>query len=104
MQFELEPHHHSVKIPEHTHDIEYGIFTGNRAKTVTVKVDGTEIPAENIGDGKEIDIAKYMAANDDGRVTRSAWHKVAFVPDELTRITANLFFQVFIQSRGAGDY
>lgn len=104
MQFELEPHHHSVKIPEHTHDIEYGIFTGNRAKTVTVKVDGTEIPAENIGDGKEIDIAKYMAANDDGRVTRSTWHKVAFVPDELTRITANLFFQVFIQSRGAGDY
>lgn len=104
MWFDLEPHRHSVKIPEHTHDIEYGIYTGGRAKAVTIKVDGEEIPAEDVGDEKEIDIAKYMAANDDGRVTRSTWHKVAFVPDELTRITANLFFQVFIQSRGAGDY
>ncbi len=104
MWFDLEPHRHSVKIPEHTHDIEYGIYTGGRAKAVTIKVDGEEIPAEDVGDEKEIDIAKYMAANADGRVTRSTWHKVAFVPDELTRITANLFFQVFIQSRGAGDY
>lgn len=104
MWFDLEPHRHSVKIPEHTHDIEYGIYTGNRAKTVTIKVDGKEIPAEDVGDEKEIDIAKYMSANADGRVTRSTWHKVSFVPDALTRITANLFFQVFIQSRGAGDY
>lgn len=104
MWFDLEPHRHSVKIPEHTHDIEYGIYTGSRAKTVTIKVDGKEIPAEDVGDEKEIDIAKYMSANADGRVTRSTWHKVSFVPDALTRITANLFFQVFIQSRGAGDY
>lgn len=39
-----------------------------------------------------------------GKVTRASWHTVEFVPDGLTRITANLFFQVFIQSRGAGDY
>lgn len=104
MWFDLEPHRHSVKIPEHTHDIEYGIYTGSRAKSVTIKVDGKEIPAEDLGDEKEIDIAKYMSANADGRVTRSTWHKVSFVPDALTRITANLFFQVFIQSRGAGDY
>lgn len=104
MWFDLEPHRHSVKIPEHTHDIEYGIYTGSRAKAVTIKVDGKEIPAEDVGDEKEIDIAKYMSANTDGRVTRSTWHKVSFVPDALTRITANLFFQVFIQSRGAGDY
>lgn len=104
MWFDLEPHRHSVKIPEHTHDIEYGIYTGSRAKAVTIKVDGKEIPAEDVGDEKEIDIAKYMSANADGRVTRSTWHKVSFVPDALTRITANLFFQVFIQSRGAGDY
>lgn len=104
MWFDLEPHRHSVKIPEHTHDIEYGIYTGSRAQSVTIKVDGKEIPAEDLGDEKEIDIAKYMSANADGRVTRSTWHKVSFVPDALTRITANLFFQVFIQSRGAGDY
>lgn len=104
MRFDLEPHRHSVTIPEHTHDIEYGIYTGSRASSVTIKVDDKEIPAEDIGEEKELDIAKYMAANADGRVTRGTWHKVAFVPDKLTRITANLFFQVFIQSRGAGDY
>ncbi len=104
MWFDLEPHTHSVTIPAHTHDIEYGIYTGSRASKVTIKVDGQEIPAEAIGEEKEFDIAKYMAANADGRVTRGTWHKVAFVPDKLTRITANLFFQVFIQSRGAGDY
>lgn len=104
MWFDLEPHRHSVKIPEHTHDIEYGIYTGSRASAVTIKVDGNAIPDADIGDGKEIDIAKYMSANADGKVTRGTWHKVSFVPDKLTRITANLFFQVFIQSRGAGDY
>lgn len=104
MRFDLTPHTHRVTIPDHTHDIEYGIYTGTRASSVTIKVDGNAIPAEDIGEEKEIDIAKYMSANADGRVTRGTWHKVSFVPDKLTRITANLFFQVFIQSRGAGDY
>lgn len=104
MWFDLEGHTHQVTIPEHTHNIEYGIYTGSRASAVTIKVDGNAIPDADIGDGKEIDIAKYMSANADGKVTRGTWHKVSFVPDKLTRITANLFFQVFIQSRGAGDY
>ena len=104
MQFELTPHTHSVSVPEHTHDLEYGIYTGSRAKDVTISVDGNEIPAEAIGEEKEIDIAAYMRKGTDGRVTRGAWHKVTITPDALTRITVNLFFQVFIQSRGAGDY
>ena len=104
MEFELTGHRHVVTIEEHTHELEYGIYTGDRANSVTILVDGNEIPAEDIGEEKEIDIAKYLRANSDGRVTRDAWHKVEFSPDALTRITANLFFQVFIQSRGAGDY
>lgn len=104
MMFELTGHRHVVTLEDHTHDLEYGIYTGGRAERVTILVDGSEIPAEDIGEEKEIDIAKYLRANSDGRVTRDAWHKVEFSPDTLTRITANLFFQVFIQSRGAGDY
>ena len=104
MKFDLDEHKHSVSIPSHTHPVEYGIFTGSRAGSVTIKVDGTSIPAADIGESKEIDIARYLSADSSGRVTRGSWHKVAFVPDKLTRIVCNLFFQVFIQSRGAGDY
>lgn len=104
MDLELTPHTHDVTIPEHTHDLEYGIYTGSRAGSVRILVDGEEIPAEDIGEDKEIDVARYLRADANGRVTRGTWHKVAFVPDKLTRIVCNLFFQVFIQSRGAGDY
>lgn len=102
--FDLTAHTHDVKIPAHTHAVEYGIFSGSRASSVTIKVDGTSIPAADIGESKEIDIARYLSADSSGRVTRGTWHKVSFVPDKLTRIVCNLFFQVFIQSRGAGDY
>lgn len=104
MMFTLTEHKHSSRIEDHTHDLEYGIYTGSRAGSVQIAVDGNAIPAEDIGEEKEIDIARYLRANDDGRVVRGAWHEVTFTPDKLTRITANLFFQVFIQSRGAGDY
>lgn len=104
MTFELSDHYHTVGIPDHTHELEYGIYTGSRASSVTIRVDGEAIPAEDLGEEKEIDIAAYMRKGTDGRVTRAAWHRVQVTPDALTRITVNLFFQVFIQSRGAGDY
>lgn len=104
LAFELEEHDHSVTIPAHNHELEYGIFEGDRAESLTIRVDGTDVPAEDMGDGRELDIAKYLRRNDDGKVVRSSWHEVEFVPDGITRITADLFFQVFIQSRGAGDY
>lgn len=104
MQFELTGHRHPVRIEAHTHELEFGIYTGGRAGSVTLAVDGVQVPGEDVGEEKEIDIAKYLRANDEGRVVRGAWHEVTFTPDALTRITANLFFQVFIQSRGAGDY
>ena len=104
MEFELGPHSHSVSVPDHTHDLEYGIFEGGRAEGLRILVDGEEVPPEAIGTGDELDAAAYMRKNADGKIVRSSWHEVEFVPDALTRITANLFFQVFIQSRGAGDY
>ena len=104
MSFHLEAHSHSVTMPAHTHELEYGVYESGRAGGVKLIVDGTEVPESAIGDARELDVAKYLRKNDDGKVTRSAWHTVGFVPDGLTRITADLFFQVFIQSRGAGDY
>ena len=97
-------HSHSVTIPEHTHELEHGIYNAGRGELAKILVDGEEVPAGEWAETDEIDVAKYMRKDSDGRVTRGTWHKVEFVPDALTRITANLFFQVFIQSRGAGDY
>lgn len=104
LSFELTPHTHTLTIPEHEHKLTYGVYEGAKAETVALVIDGTQVPAEAIGEARELDVAQYLRKNDDGRVTRAAWHEIEFVPSGITRITADLFFQVFIQSRGAGDY
>lgn len=104
LSFELTPHTHTLTIPEHEHELTYGVYEGAKAETVALVIDGTQVPAEAIGEDRELDVAQYLRKNDDGRVTRAAWHEIEFVPSGITRITADLFFQVFIQSRGAGDY
>lgn len=104
MTFTLEEHSHTYVIPEHTHELTYGVYEGARASALGLRVDGTDVPEEDIGEDRELDVAPYLRKNADGKVVRSAWHEIEFVPDGLTRLTADLFFQVFIQSRGAGDY
>lgn len=104
MVFTLEAHSHTYVIPEHTHDLTYGVYEGARAEALRLRVDGVDVPAEAIGEDDELDVAPYLRKNADGKVVRETWHELEFVPDGLTRLTADLFFQVFIQSRGAGDY
>ena len=104
MEFNLESHSHVFVIPEHTHELEYGIYEGDRAESLSLRVDGEDVPQDEIGENEELDVAKYLRKNDDGKVVRGTWHRIEFVPSGNTRITADLFFQVFIQSRGAGDY
>ena len=104
MRFTLEGHSHTVVIPAHTHEFEYGVYEGDRAESVTLRVDGEDVPAAEIQGKEELDVAKYLKKNDDGKATRGTWHRIEFMPGGVTRITADLFFQVFIQSRGAGDY
>lgn len=104
MSFDLDAHSHTVSIPDHEHELRYGVYEGARASSITLVVDGEAVPAEAMGTDRELDVSAYLRKNDDGRVTRGAWHEIEFTPDGITRITADLFFQVFIQSRGAGDY
>ena len=104
MSFDLDAHSHTVSIPDHEHELRYGVYEGARASAITLVVDGEAVPAEAMGTDRELDVSAYLRKNDDGRVTRGAWHEIEFTPDGITRITADLFFQVFIQSRGAGDY
>jgi len=104
-ELKIEKHTHDVSIPDHKHDVEYGVYEkSGSAGSVTLKVDGEALPEGIDVSGRELDVAPYLKKNDDGKVTRGTWHEVEFVPSGLTRIEANLFFQVFIQSRGAGDY
>ena len=108
--FETEAHTHSVSIPahqhgltlgNHTHEILHGIYEGATATGVTLKVDGSAVPAST---GDEMDIVAYLAKDENGKIMRGTWHEIELVPNGLTRIEASLFVQAFIQSVGGGDY
>lgn len=108
--FETEAHTHSVSIPahqhgltlgNHTHEILHGIYEGATATGVTLKIDGSAVPASA---GDEMDIVAYLAKDENGKITRGTWHEIEIVPNGLTRIEASLFVQAFIQSVGGGDY
>ena len=51
----------------------------------------------------EVDVTQYLEM-ENGRIKRGVWHEIEIVPDKLTRIEANLFVQLFVQSRGGGDF
>lgn len=99
----IEAHTHDLTLADHTHEIVYGIYEGNTASSVTLKVDGNTVPASAIT-SDEMDIVGYLAKDEDGKITRGAWHEIEIIPNELTRIEANLFVQAFVQSVGGGDF
>ena len=99
----VNAHSHDVIFPAHRHDQEHGVFEGSAASGVTLKVDGTAVPASAI-DGGELDIVPYMSKDDAGKITRGTWHSVEITPDGLTRIVADIFVKTFIRSQGGGDY
>ncbi len=94
-------HTHTVPIPEHGHEIEHGIYEGDIASTISLRVDGRPVSVTEAG---EIDIIKHLSTDQSGRVLRNTWHKIEIIPDKMTRIIANVFFQIFTNSRGGGDY
>ena len=98
----VQTHTHSVNIPDHTHEEVYGIYEGGRADSVTVKVDGKEVYV-NVSAG-EMDIAPYLDTDGGGKIRRGAYHNVEIIPNKLTGITGSITIQLFIQSRGGGDY
>lgn len=103
IDIEIPDHYHELTIPTHSHGIRYGIYEGERAKSVTIRVDGVEIPAELLT-GREVDVAAYLSTDDAGKILRGTWHTIEIVPDGLTRIVGNLYMQIFIQHRGGGNY
>lgn len=105
----LPSHSHSLTIPDHSHDIVYGIYEGGMAESISICVDGNDVPASKLVDGNghpvaELDVVAYMATDNDGRITRGTWHEIDLTPDSLTRIEAFLFVQTFVRSYSGGEY
>ncbi len=105
----LDPHSHDfdveipgINIPDHTHEVQHGIYTLDRMPTkMTIKVDGNTVPINTL-EGANIDLIPYLSLDSEGRVVRG-WHTLEIMPDDLARITAQVTSQFFIQSRGGVD-
>jgi len=95
-------HQHSITLPNHTHDLEFGIYEGTRANSITIKVDGNILPTTQ--PGQDINIISYLSVDSEGKIQRNTWHEVEIIPDQMTRVLANIFMQIFTNSRGGGDY
>ena len=101
-RIDLPTHTHRINIPEHTHDLQFGIYQGGRASKVTIKVDGKTIPQTQ--ENTDINIIDYLAVDSSGKIQRNTWHEIEIIPDKMTRIVANVFMQIFTNSRGGGNY
>ncbi|NMM52047.1 hypothetical protein [Paenibacillus aquistagni] len=99
----IPEHTHEIQIPAHTHDIEFGIFEGTKATKTRLLVDGNEVP--NVGvEENNLDIIPYLSKDVEGKIQRGAWHTVEIIPDMLSRVVASINTQIFVQSRGGGNY
>ena len=96
-------HVHTVTLPNHTHGIDYGIFSGPTPTAVTVKVDGNVVPGLGTS-ADEVDIIPYLAKDSGGKIQRGTWHTIEIAPNSLGRVVASVVSQIFVQSRGGGNY
>jgi phage minor structural protein len=99
----IPDHTHNISLPDHSHDIEFGIYKHTTLPTaVAIKVDNNAVPATSV-EGENIDLIPYLSKDGEGKIVRG-WHTVSIAPNDLGRINAQIYSQVFIQSRGQGDY
>lgn len=94
-------HKHTVEVPEHIHDLEFGIYQGTTANNVTIKVDGRSV--SNINENEDINIIDYLGTDNSGKINRNTWHEIEIIPNKMSRIVANVFMQIFTNSRGGVD-
>jgi hypothetical protein len=98
-------HIHNVTFPDHAHPLTFGIFEHTAVATASVLVvDGTTVTAVTTTSITDFDLVPYLDVDGDGKITRGAWHTVEITPNNLARVTAAVVKQLFLQSRGGGDY
>lgn len=102
-------HGHTVTIPAHTHAMLFGIFKTGGASVGRLYVNGRFI--QNVSPNTNINLADMLANPNTGKINRNVFHRIEIFPvatshnpQALTRIVANVFLQIFTNSRGAGDF
>lgn len=98
----IPSHQHNISLPDHIHNLEFGIYEGQTSSSVTIKVDGHAVGQAQAN--QDIDIIPFLSVDGDGKIQRNTWHEVEIVPDGMTRVVANIFMQIFTNSRGGGDF
>lgn len=99
--FAVDSHSHSITLNNHVHEIEYGIYEGPTASRFTVRVDGALANLTTAADS--FDIVQYLRKDGGGRIARG-WHEVLISPNSLCMINADVMVQVFVNSRGGGNF
>ncbi|QJD87905.1 hypothetical protein HH215_00040 [Cohnella herbarum] len=97
------PHTHTINLPNHTHNIQFGIYEGPIPTAMGLLVDGNNVPGSAIS-ANELDLLPYLSKDGEGKIIRGQWHTIELVPNGLGRIVASVVIQLFVQSRGGGDY
>ncbi|WP_373232094.1 phage tail spike protein [Cohnella sp.] len=97
------PHDHVVELPNHTHGIQFGIYEGPIPTAMGLLVDGELVPGSAIS-ANDVDLLPYLSKDDEGKIRRGQWHEIELVPNGLGRVVASVVIQLFVQSRGGGDY
>jgi hypothetical protein len=100
----IPSHHHSVTIPDHTHALEFGIFQGETAQTISIRVDGNTITLPPNSGLDHIDARPFLQTDGGGRIARGRWHRIEIVPNRMTKISAWLFLRFTTNSRNGGVF
>ena len=101
-------HSHSVTVPAHTHAVEYGIFKTGGVNAGRLFINGRYV--QDVSPAVNYNIANLLA-DSKGKIARNTFHRIEIYPiavsgnaQALTRIVANVFLQIFTNSRGSGDF
>ena len=89
--------------------MEFGIFRTGGASIGRLFVNGVYI--QDVMPNTNIDLASMLADTETKKIRRNTFHRIEIFPTAtpqnplgLTRITANIFLQIFTNSRGRGDF
>lgn len=81
-------HTHQVTIPEHNHDIEYGIYESTTPQNVKIKVNGVSVGGTYNTDQNNIDIKANLKVG--------TWNTIEISSTRLGRIDATVFIQALM--------
>src|SRR5690606_18760191 len=75
-------HTHEIRLPNHRHDIDYGIYQGPTPTAVTVLVDGNVVMGLGTS-ATDVDIVPYLSKDNEGKIARGQWHEITITPNNL---------------------